>query len=144
MADLNELKENGGQLLTFSAGSEKYGFYILDTADIIEIPPITKIPTAPDHVLGVINHRGKAVPAMDLRLRLGMEKGNYDERSCMIVVEINTMLCGIVVDRVTDVENISPEDLVLSPVKGGMVYGFVMKEGSQRISILDPEKLARI
>ncbi|MBR1382761.1 MAG: purine-binding chemotaxis protein CheW, partial [Ruminococcus sp.] len=114
------------------------------TADIIEIPPITKIPTAPDHVLGVINHRGKAVPAMDLRLRLGMEKGNYDERSCMIVVEINTMLCGIVVDRVTDVENISPEDLVLSPVKGGMVYGFVMKEGSQRISILDPEKLARI
>ena len=51
MADLNELFENGGQLLTFSAAENCYGFYILDVADIIEIPELTKIPTAPDFVL---------------------------------------------------------------------------------------------
>ncbi|MBQ1432992.1 MAG: chemotaxis protein CheW, partial [Ruminococcus sp.] len=75
MADFNELFENGGQLLTFSAAENCYGFYILDVADIIEIPELTKIPTAPDFVLGLMNHRGKAVPVMDLRLRLGLPEG---------------------------------------------------------------------
>ncbi len=143
MADLNELIENGGQVLTFTAGDEHYGFYILDVADIIEIPELTVIPTAPPYVLGLMNHRGKAVPVMDLRLRLGLPEGDYDERSCVIVIEINTMLCGLAVDRVSDVENITPELIARSPVDNGMVRGFVIREDKPRISILDPRVLTR-
>lgn len=143
MADLNELLENGGQLLTFSAGSEVYGFYILDVADIIELPELTVIPTAPDYVLGLMNHRGKAVPVMDLRLRLGLPAGEYDERSCVIVVEINTMQCGLLVDRVNDAETVTPELIARSPVDNGIVRGFVIREDKPRISILDPNVLAR-
>ncbi|MBP1533908.1 MAG: chemotaxis protein CheW [Ruminococcus sp.] len=143
MADLNELFENGGQLLTFSAAENCYGFYILDVADIIEIPELTKIPTAPDFVLGLMNHRGKAVPVMDLRLRLGLPEGEFDERSCIIVLEINTLQCGLRVDRVLDAELIRPEDITRSPVENGMVKGFVIRDGKERISILDPEILVR-
>ena len=130
-------------MLTFTAGDEHYGFYILDVADIIEIPELTVIPTAPPYVLGLMNHRGKAVPVMDLRLRLGLPEGDYDERSCVIVIEINTMLCGLAVDRVSDVENITPELIARSPVDNGMVRGFVIREDKPRISILDPRVLTR-
>lgn len=143
MADINELLENGGQLLTFSAAEESYGFYILDVADIIEIPDITAIPTAPPYVLGLMNHRGKAVPVMDLRLRLGLPEGEYDERSCVIVIEINTMQCGLLVDRVSNVENIAPEVIARSPMEHGIVRGFVIRDDKPRISILDPSALAR-
>ena len=143
MADLNEFIENGGQLLTFAAGDEHYGFYILDVSDIIEMPEVPVIPTAPDFVLGLMNHRGKAVPVMDLRLRLGLPEGDYDERSCVIVIEINTMLCGLAVDRVSDVETIPPESIAASPVDNGIVRGFVIREGKPKISVLDPGVLAR-
>ena len=143
MADINELLDNGGQLLTFMAGEEHYAFYILHVTDIIEIPEVTPIPTAPPYVLGLMNHRGKAVPVFDMRLRLGMEKGEYDDRSCTIIIEINTMQCGLVVDRVTDVENVTADMIARSPVDTGIVRGFVMREDKPKISILDPDAVAR-
>ncbi|MCR5022469.1 chemotaxis protein CheW [Ruminococcus sp.] len=143
MADVYELLDNGGQLLTFTAGGEYYGFYILDVADIIEMPAFTVIPTAPPYVLGLMNHRGKAVPVMDLRLRLGLPQGDYDDRSCVIVIEVNTMQCGLAVDRVSDVENITTDMIARSPVDTGLVKGFVIRDGRPRIAILDPESVAR-
>ena len=143
MADLNELIENGGQLLTFTAGDEQYGFNILDVADIIEIPELTKIPTAPPFISGLMNHRGKAVPVMDLRMRLGKPEGEYDDHSCVIVLEINTMQCGLIVDRVSDVESVAAGAIVRSPVDNGLVRGFLMHEDKSRISILDPGVVAR-
>lgn len=143
MADIYELLDNGGQLLTFTAGGEHYGFYILSVADIIEKPEFTLIPTAPPYVLGLMNHRGKAVPVMDLRLRLGLPQGDYDDRSCVIVIEINTMQCGLLVDRVSDVENVTSDMIAHSPVDKGLVKGFVIRGDKPRISILDPEAVAR-
>lgn len=143
MAEIRELCENGGQLLTFTAAGETYGFLILDVTDIIEIPEISRIPTAPPHVLGLMNHRGKAVPVMDFRLRLGLPEGEYDDHSCIIVIEINTFLCGIKVDRVRDAEMIQPGEAAVSPAENGVVCGFVTREGKDRISVIDPEILVR-
>ncbi|SEK43057.1 chemotaxis protein CheW [Ruminococcus albus] len=143
MADIYELLDNGGQLLTFTVGGEHYGFYILSVADIIEMPEFTLIPTAPPYVLGLMNHRGKAVPVMDLRLRMGLPQGEYDDRSCVIVIEVNTMQCGLVVDRVSDVENVTSDMIARSPVDNGLVKGFVIREDKPKISILDPEAVAR-
>ncbi len=143
MADIKELAEKGGQILTFLSDGKSFGFQILDVTDIIEIPEITIIPTAPPHLLGIMNLRGRAVPVMDLRLRLGYPKGEYDERSCVIIIEINTHQCGILVDRVSDVEAVPAGKTALSPAENGVVCGFVTLNESSRISIIDPEKLVR-
>lgn len=143
MADINDFFENGGQLLTFMAGEDKYAFHILDVADIIEIPPITVLPTAPAHITGLINHRGKAVPVVDFRLKLGMPEGEYDSRSCIIVIEINTHQCGIRVDRVSDVERALPSDIARSPAEDSLISAFIIKNSEERISVLNTEKLVR-
>ncbi|MBQ8108084.1 MAG: purine-binding chemotaxis protein CheW [Ruminococcus sp.] len=144
MADINELAQQGGQLLTFISDGRDMAFQIMDVTDIIEVPELTVIPTAPDHILGLMNLRGKAVPVMDLRLRLGYPKGEYDERSCVIIIEINTNQCGILVDRVRDVERITPDMVALSPAQGGVVSAYVtLGEDKPRISVLDTERLVR-
>ena len=70
-------------------------------------------------------------------------EGEYDDRSCVIVVEINTMQCGLIVDRVSDVEKVTSEMIARSPVDNGMVRGFVIHEDKTKVSILDPGVLAR-
>ena len=139
----SEFEQGGGKILSFFADNKFYAFLITDVTDIIEIPEITYVPTLPEHIKGIMNHRGKAVPVMDLRLRLGLPEGEFDERSCIIVLEINTLQCGLRVDRVLDAELIRPEDITRSPVENGMVKGFVIRDGKERISILDPEILVR-
>ncbi len=137
-----EFAENGGQVLSFIADGKFYGFEILSVSDIIEIPDITPIPKTPKHILGIINHRGKAVPIMDFRLRLGLPKWEYDSRSCVIVLEINGMQYGVLVDRVSDAENCLPEQIALSPADNSVVSCFISTP-KKRISLLNPERLVR-
>ena len=134
--------ETGGQILSFMADRRFYAFEILAVTDIIEIPEITPIPKTPKHILGMMNHRGKAVPIMDFRLRLGLPEGSYDERSCVIVIEINGLQCGILVDRVSDVENCTPEQIALSPAESSIVSCFITS-AKKRISLLNPDRLVR-
>jgi purine-binding chemotaxis protein CheW len=81
--------------------------------------PITTVPQTPGYVKGVINLRGKVIPVADLRLKFGMEAMEYNERTCIIVVEITgagrTILMGIVVDSVSEVLNIKGGDIEDTP-----------------------------
>lgn len=142
MAYIKDFAENGGQILTFTAADSFYAFQIMDVADIIEIPEITVIPKTPPYLLGIMNHRGKAVPVMDFRLRLGLPEGEYDDRSCVIVLEINTLQCGIRVDRVSDVEYAFPAQIAVSPAEKSMVSCFITME-NKRISLIDTDRLVR-
>ena len=105
-----------GKYLTFTLAQEEYGIGILKIKEIIGMMPITTVPQTPDFVKGVINLRGKVIPVMDLRLRFGMEGIEYNERTCIIVVEIEgstgLLQIGIVVDSVSEVLNIKAEDIV--------------------------------
>lgn len=134
--------ETGGQILSFISDGKFYGFEILSVADIIEIPEITPIPRTPKHILGIMNHRGKAVPVMDFRFRLGLPEFEYDSKSCVIVLEINGMPYGLLVDRVSDVENCLPEQIALSPAESSVVSCFISTK-KKRISLLNPEQLIR-
>lgn len=112
--------ERDGKYLTFTMANEEYGISILKIKEIIGMMPITSVPQAPDFVKGVINLRGKVIPVIDLRLRFGMQQAEYDERTCIIVVEIDdqnkTVLMGIVVDSVSEVLNIKEQDIEDSPI----------------------------
>jgi len=111
-----------GKYLTFTMDKEEYGIGILKIKEIIGMMPITPVPQTPEHVKGVINLRGKVIPVVDLRLRFGMDAIDYNERTCIIVVEIEgqsgTVMIGTVVDSVSEVLNIKGEDIEDTPTFG--------------------------
>ncbi len=102
--------------LTFHIGTEDYGISIAYVTEIIGIQSITEIPEMPDFIKGVINLRGKVIPVMDVRTRFKLPPREYDERTCIIVVEIDDTSVGMVVDTVNEVADI-PEDQVEPPPK---------------------------
>lgn len=97
--------------LTFHLADEDYGFEIAYVTEIIGIQKITEVPEMPPYVKGVINLRGQVIPVMDVRLRFGMESREYDERTCIIVVRVDTTSVGLIVDKVNEVVDI-PEEKV--------------------------------
>ena len=102
------------QLVTFSIGEEEFGVDILKVQEIIRIMEITKVPKAPQFVEGVINLRGNVIPVIDLRKRFGLETREHDNQTRIIVIEINKMIVGFVVDSVSEVLRI-PENTVEPP-----------------------------
>ena len=102
------------QLVTFSIGEEEFGVDILKVQEIIRIMEITKVPKAPQFVEGVINLRGNVIPVIDLRKRFGLETREHDSQTRIIVIEINKMIVGFVVDSVSEVLRI-PENTVEPP-----------------------------
>ncbi len=111
-----------GKYLTFTLAAEEYGISILKIKEIIGMMSVTSMPRMPDYVKGVINLRGKVIPVIDLRLSFRMPARDYTERTCIIVVEIEgqvgTVKIGIVVDAVSEVLNIKPEDIEETPAFG--------------------------
>src|SRR5574344_1856645 len=103
------------KLLTFSLDKEEFGISINKVKELIGMMDITKIPGTPSFVKGVINLRGKIIPVMDLRLKFGIEPKEYNERTCIIVVEINLngtqRLLGVVVDMVSEVVTLDSDQI---------------------------------
>ncbi len=140
-----------GKYLTFALAGEEYGIGILKVKEIIGLMPITTVPQAPGYVKGVINLRGKVIPVADLRLKFGMEPMAYNERTCIIVVEIKgadrTILMGIVVDSVSEVLNIKASDIEDTPNFGSrldtaFILGMAKMGGSVKI-LLDIDRVFR-
>ncbi|HIJ79792.1 MAG TPA: purine-binding chemotaxis protein CheW [Deltaproteobacteria bacterium] len=104
--------------LTFHLAGEDYGIEIAYVTEIIGIQKIVEAPDLPDFIKGVINLRGKVIPVMDVRARFKLALRDYDERTCIIVVNIEENAVGLVVDEVREVADI-PEAQVEPPPKSG-------------------------
>jgi len=157
MSELTEIMDQAvktiadmeGKYLTFTLADEEYGIGILKIKEIIGMMSITTVPQTPEFVKGVINLRGKVIPVMDLRLRFGMEPIDYNERTCIIVVEIEgvagTIQIGLVVDTVSEVLNINSEDIEKAPTFGAKlntdyILGMAKVEGGVKI-LLDIDQV---
>lgn len=103
MAKETEKNEEIVQLVSFNIGTEEFGVDILKVQEINKLVQITKVPNAPVFVEGVINLRGRVIPIVDLRTRLGMPKKEHDKNTRSIVVEIEGKTIGFVVDSVNEV-----------------------------------------
>ncbi|MBT3256552.1 MAG: purine-binding chemotaxis protein CheW [Deltaproteobacteria bacterium] len=150
------MAEREGKYLTFTLAEEEYGIGILKIKEIIGMMPITSVPQTPEFVKGVINLRGKVIPVIDLRLRFGMGEIDYTERTCIIVVEIDsqagTVLIGIVVDSVSEVLNVKGDDIADTPTFGAnlnteYILGMAKMEGGVKIllhidQVLSAEELS--
>lgn len=134
-----------GRFLTFSLDKESYGIEIDYVTEIIGIQEITAIPELPEYVKGIINLRGKIIPIMDVRIRFKKEPRDYNDRTCVIVVDIKNVLIGIVVDRVSEVLKLAEEDIVEPPQVNHNFHNRYVKNigkvGNQILLLLDCEKL---
>ncbi len=106
------------RFMTFLIGEQNYGFEILHVTEIVGLDDITEVPDVPDYVKGMINLRGNVIPVVDVRLRFGMDEKEYDERTCVIVVTLETSTVGMVVDSVNEVSVFREEDISVSPQGG--------------------------
>ena len=102
-----------GMFLSFQIAEEDYGIEIRYITEIVGIQKITEIPDMPHYVKGVVNLRGKVIPVVDLRLRFDMQEREYDERTCLIIINNENTEIALIVDTVNEVisiqdENISP------------------------------------
>lgn len=117
------IKSLAGKYLTFDLGKEEYCIGILKVREIIGLLEITAVPHTPRHIKGVINLRGSVIPVIDLRSKFNMETREYDERTCIIVVEVEgesgPLLVGMIVDSVSEVLNISESEIEPPPTFGG-------------------------
>jgi purine-binding chemotaxis protein CheW len=104
-----------GKFLTFSLGKEDYGIEITYVTEIIGIQSITQVPELPDYVKGIINLRGKIIPVIDVRLRFRKPAAEYNDRTCIIVVDIKDVSVGLIVDTVAEVMSIADTDIVPPP-----------------------------
>ena len=143
------MADKGGKYLSFSLAEEEYGIGILKVKEIIGMMNITVIPKTPEFVKGVINLRGKVIPVIDLRLKFGMPSVEFTERTCIIVVEVDsaggTLLIGIVVDSVSEVLNVRAENIEPPPSFGasldtGYILGMAKMDSGVKI-LLDISKV---
>jgi purine-binding chemotaxis protein CheW len=109
--------ENGqaDKYLLFTLGEELYGIAIASVTEIIEMQKITEVPDMPGYIKGVINLRGRVIPVMNLRSRFGMEEKEYDDRTCIVVVEVDKSSMGFIVDTVAEVYDIQEKDIEPAP-----------------------------
>lgn len=101
--------------LTFALGDEEYGVNIQYVTEIIGIQKVTEMPDTAEYIKGVINLRGKVIPVIDMRLRFHKQERDYDERTCIVVVNVDDTAVGIIVDTVSEVLDIPQEDIDAPP-----------------------------
>ena len=117
LIDIEGIEESDSQkdkYLTFNIATEEYAIAISHVTEIIGMLNITEVPQTPTFIKGVINLRGKVIQVMDVRLRFSMESRDYDERTCVIVVNFNNNTVGLVVDTVSEVLDIPAANIEIS------------------------------
>jgi purine-binding chemotaxis protein CheW len=132
--------------LLCTLGKEDFGLDISFVTDIIELQKITEVPDMPQYVRGVINLRGQVIPVIDLRLRFGMEAREYDDRTVIIVVNVQELSVGFVVDTVTEVKEFTGKDIDPSPRFDGWKEGEryiagLGKSENEVVILLDVERI---
>ena len=141
---VGQQQQVGRKFLTFFLDDDEYGFEILKVQEIIGMMSVTPVPQTPPFVQGVINLRGKVIPIIDLRLKFAMPAVAQTEETCIIVVLAQGVAMGIVVDKVSEVLDITTEDIdVLScgaAVNTDCILG-IGKAASKVTVLLDIDKV---
>ncbi len=133
------------EFLAFKLGAEEYGIDILRVQEIRSYEAPTCMPNAPDYILGVVNLRGVIVPIIDMRIKYGLDDVKYDNFTVTIVLNIGAQVIGIVVDAVSDVIALTPEQLSPVPEFSGSIDSqnllAIGSVGDRMLILLDIERL---
>jgi len=144
--------ENGtlnGKYITFSLDQQDYGVHINNIREIIGMVPITSIPKTPEFVQGVINIRGKIIPVIDLRKRMGLSLQDYDSRTPIIIAELSgdkgETHVGVIVDRVSEVVEGTESNIADTPSFGMNVdtrfFSGILKQDDTMTTLIDIDEV---
>lgn len=132
-----------GRYLSFNIGESLYGIELQYIIEIVSLEQITVVPSLPHYILGIMNLRGKVVPVIDIRLKLNQEPRPFDDKTCIVITQINEMQVGLIVDSVAEVlssaqaEQMSPPDM---PASGDNYIHSIMHIDSKVVLCLDCER----
>ena len=133
------------EVLSFQLGDEQYGIDILKVQEIRGCDNVTCIANTPAFIKGVIDLRGLIVPIIDMRLKFNLERADYSEFTVVIILSLEHRVVGIVVDGVSDVLTLTPEQIKSVPALGSAVddnyLSGVGTAGDSMILLLDIERL---
>ncbi|HEB76216.1 MAG TPA: chemotaxis protein CheW [Nitrospirae bacterium] len=143
-----ETRETKGevlQLASFRLGEEEYAIDISAVQEINRMTEITKVPNSPPYIEGVLNLRGRIIPAVNLRKKFGLPEREYDRHTRIMVVDVEGTMVGLIVDAVSEVLRISPETIEPAPemsagVNSKYIRG-VGKVNGRLVILLDLERL---
>lgn len=131
--------------LTFRADGITLGVSTANVIEIITDHSITELPMVPDFIKGIINLRGQIVPIIDIRLRMGKSMSEYTDTTCVIVLDIDTVNIGIIVDSVEQVLDIDKSQISPIPVEDqqGLTNGMISLSSQEVLLFLNCEELIR-
>src|SRR5574337_946200 len=137
------------QYLTFYLAGEEYGIGILRVKEILEYDTLTKVPTTPSFIRGVINLRGSVVPVVDLAVKFGLPATPVTKRTCIVIVEValdgQPTVMGVLADAVSQVMDLTPADIEAPPAFGTRVKVDYLqgmgKVGKRFVLLLDADKV---
>jgi purine-binding chemotaxis protein CheW len=109
---------SGSEYLAFTLGSEEYGIDILKVQEIRGYETVTRIANAPEFIKGVINLRGIIIPVVDMRIKFNLGTPTYDQFTVVIILNIGGRIMGMVVDSVSDVTTLAPDQIKPAPEMG--------------------------
>ena len=135
------------QYMTFKCSDEIYGISIKYVNEIIGLSQITKVPETQDYLIGLINLRGKIIPVIDVRIRFGKEPLEYNDRTCVIVIDVKSTVIGLIVDAIDEVAAVAENEITPPPSVSDLarqakkyVFGIGRVNGEVKL-LLDPDKL---
>ncbi|NVM78616.1 purine-binding chemotaxis protein CheW [Duganella sp. SG902] len=118
VSELHATATNVGEYLAFTLGKEEYGIDIQKVSEIRSYETPTRIANAPEFVKGVVNLRGIIVPIVDMRIKFNLGTPTYDQFTVVIILNIGHRVVGMVVDRVSDVTTLTPDQIKPAPEIG--------------------------
>lgn len=140
-------EEEKEQFMTFKCSNEVYGISIKYVNEIIGLQQITAIPESENYIIGLINLRGKIIPVIDVRIRFGKEPLDYNDRTCVIVVDVKSTIIGLIVDGIEGVVAFAEDEITPPPSVSNLevqsrkyVYGIGRIDDNVKL-LLDPDKL---
>ena len=133
--------------MTFQIGTDVFGIELKYVNEIIPMQYMAPVPEVEHYIKGLINLRGKVIPVIDVRLRFKQEAFEYNDRTCIIVINVKSTIVGLIVEKIAEVVEIKEENILPPPkightdkVQNKYVYG-IGKVGNSVKLLLDPDKL---
>ena len=112
------IDELNGRFLLFYIDETLYGIELRLVLEIVNIQHITHLPGVADYINGIVNLRGKVVPVIDVRRKLYLPERPYDDKTCIIVLDVHEMHIGLIVDSISEVVTVEPEQMAAPPSMG--------------------------
>jgi purine-binding chemotaxis protein CheW len=141
------MNKNEAEVLSFQLGKEEYAISILKVQEIRGYESVARIANAPAYVKGVLNLRGIIVPIVDMRIKFGLGEPTYDQFTVVIILNIGHRVIGMVVDSVSDVVTLAPDQIRPAPAMGTSVDTSYLQgigtNGERMLILVDIDKLMR-